>query len=85
MRGGLVALLDAQPDMSVGAALECADKAVPAALEMDADVALIAAGLAGGKGFAVANSCTTNYALAGSSSWPAVADQATYAGRSPPG
>src|SRR3954467_6541992 len=40
VRGGLVALLDAQPDMSVGAALESADKAVPTALEMDADVAL---------------------------------------------
>ncbi|WP_460352904.1 LuxR C-terminal-related transcriptional regulator [Actinoallomurus acanthiterrae] len=54
VRGGLVALLDTQTDMSVGAALESADKAVPTALEMDADVALIGAGLAGGDGFAVA-------------------------------
>jgi two-component system, NarL family, response regulator DesR len=55
VRGGLVALLDAQPDMSVAAALDSADKAVPTALEIDPDVALIGAGLAGGGGFVVAS------------------------------
>ncbi|MCO6007570.1 response regulator transcription factor [Actinoallomurus purpureus] len=54
VRGGLVALLDAQPEMSVAAVLESADKAVPTALEIDPDVALIGAGLVGGDGFEVA-------------------------------
>lgn len=54
VRGGLIALLDAHPDMSVVAAIEASDKAVPTALELGPDVALVGAGLPGGDGFSVA-------------------------------
>ena len=54
VRGGLIALVDAHPDMSVAAALESADKAVRTALEVEPDVALVGAGLAGRDALAVA-------------------------------
>jgi two-component system response regulator DesR len=45
IRGGLVALLSGHPDMEVVAELESADKALPAALELEPDVVLLGAGM----------------------------------------
>lgn len=59
VRGGLIALLDAHPDMSVVAAIDASDKAVPTALELRPDVALVGAGLPGGDGFSVAGRINT--------------------------
>jgi two-component system response regulator DesR len=56
IRGGLVALLSGHPDMTVVAALESADKALPAALELRPDVALLGVGLEGANGFDIAKS-----------------------------
>jgi two-component system response regulator DesR len=56
IRGGLVALLSGHPDMAVVAALETADKALPAALELQPDVALVGVGLDEDSGFDVARS-----------------------------
>jgi two-component system response regulator DesR len=54
IRGGLVALLSGHADMEVVAALESADKALPAALELEPDVVLLGAGMDEANGFAVA-------------------------------
>jgi two-component system, NarL family, response regulator DesR len=54
LRGGLVALLSGHPDMEVAAALESADKALPAALELEPDVVILGAGM--DDGFAAAQS-----------------------------
>jgi two-component system response regulator DesR len=56
IRGGLVALLSGHPDMAVVAELESADKALPAALELEPDVVLLGAGMEDDKGFAIAES-----------------------------
>jgi two-component system, NarL family, response regulator DesR len=56
IRGGLVALLSGHPDMEVVAALESADKALPAALELQPDVVLLGAGMEDPTGFDVAAS-----------------------------
>jgi two-component system, NarL family, response regulator DesR len=56
IRGGLVALLSGHPDMEVVAELESADKALPAALELEPDVVLLGAGMEDDKGFAIAES-----------------------------
>jgi two-component system response regulator DesR len=56
IRGGLVALLSGHPDMAVVAELESADKALPAALELEPDVVLLGAGMEDAKGFAIAKS-----------------------------
>ena len=56
IRGGLVALLSGHPDMAVVAALESADKALPAALELEPDVVLLGAGMEDSNGFAIAKS-----------------------------
>jgi two-component system, NarL family, response regulator DesR len=56
IRGGLAALLSGQPDMEVVAALESADKALPAAYEHKPDVALLGAGIDEANGFATARS-----------------------------
>jgi two-component system response regulator DesR len=45
IRGGLVALISGHPDMEVVAELESADKALPAALELQPDVVLLGAGM----------------------------------------
>jgi two-component system response regulator DesR len=54
IRGGLVALLSGHPDMEVAGAFESADKALPAALELEPDVVLLGAGMDEPNGFAVA-------------------------------
>lgn len=54
IRGGLVALLDNDPDFSVVASLDAAGKAVPAALELRPDVALIGTGTSAADGFPIA-------------------------------
>lgn len=54
VRGGLIALLDAHPDMSVLAAVEASATVEPAALELRPDVALVGAGLPAGDGLSVA-------------------------------
>ena len=56
IRGGLVALLSGHPDMEVVAELESADKALPAALELQPDVVLLGAGMDEARGFAAAAS-----------------------------
>lgn len=56
IRGGLVALLSGHPDMKVVAELESADKALPAALELQPDVVLLGAGMEEAGGSAVAAS-----------------------------
>jgi two-component system response regulator DesR len=56
IRGGLVALLSGHPDMAVVAALETADKALPAALELEPDVVLLGAGMKDVSEFSVAKS-----------------------------
>jgi two-component system response regulator DesR len=56
IRGGLVALLSGHPDMAVVAALDSADKALPAALETEPDVVLLGAGMEDANGFAIAKS-----------------------------
>jgi two-component system, NarL family, response regulator DesR len=56
IRGGLVALLSGHPDMEVVAELESADKALPAALELEPDVVLLGAGTDETNGFSVARS-----------------------------
>jgi two-component system response regulator DesR len=56
IRGGLVALLSGHPDMAVVEALESADKALPAALELEPDVVLLGAGMEDANGFAIAES-----------------------------
>jgi two-component system response regulator DesR len=54
IRGGLAALLSGHPDMEVVAALESADKALPAAYELKPDVILLGAGIDEANGFATA-------------------------------
>jgi two-component system, NarL family, response regulator DesR len=56
IRGGLTALLSANTDMSVVAALDSSVKTVPTAMDLRPDVALIGAGLAAEGGFALARS-----------------------------
>lgn len=56
IRGGLTALLSANTDMSVVAALDSAVKALPTAVDLQPDVALIGAGLAAEGGFTLAGS-----------------------------
>jgi two-component system response regulator DesR len=56
IRGGLVALLSGHPDMAVVAEVESADKALPAALEIEPDVILLGAGMEEANGFDIAKS-----------------------------
>jgi two-component system response regulator DesR len=54
IRGGLIALLSGHTDMSVAAALDCPEKALAAAAELEPNVALIGAGVAVEGGFTIA-------------------------------
>lgn len=66
IRGGLIALLSENSDMSVVGALDAPDRALPAAAELQPDVVLIGASAAAQGGFALAR--TLNEELPGCAS-----------------